>query len=133
MQSVVKELFEFSRNHHEESEAVISIALMIMHCDENITNDEVNVLDRIIFITRFDKDSKLAEFVAKARLDIIERVHSMEDMKFYIDQCVSHIKTPVIKSSLVKMAELIATAVHEYCDSESQLIEYLSESICRHH
>lgn len=133
MQDVIKALFDYSKSHHEESEAVIRIALIIMHCDENITNDEVKLLDRIIFITRFDKDTRLAEFVAKSRLEILKHSQSMEDMKAFIDICVQQIKTPVIAESLVRMSELIAQSDHDYCEKEHEMISYLAESIARHH
>ena len=35
---VARELFDYSKKHHDESEAIIKLALLIMHCDENITN-----------------------------------------------------------------------------------------------
>ncbi len=133
MDDVVKELFEYSQVHHEESEAVIKIALLIMHCDENIESSEIELLDRILFITRFAKNQKVAELVTKTRLSLLENIHDIEKIKFFIDECVSSINTKVITNSLVKMAELIANADHDYSKEEKAIIDYLSVAIKQNH
>lgn len=130
---IPRELLEYSETHHDESEAVINIALLIMHCDENITNSEIDLLDRIISITKFDKDSIVAQHICIARLKILDVLQSSEQTKEFIERCVMEIKTPVIKHSLVKMAELIANSDNDYSAEEQEIITYLSEMINLHH
>ena len=133
MDDVVKELFEYSKIHHIESEAVIKIALLIMHCDKNIINSEVKLLDRIIFISKFDDDDKVAQLVSKSRLEIIEYLNQPDTLKKYINDCVIKIKTPVIKNSLIKMTELIANSDKDYSNDEKEIINYLADSIKLNH
>lgn len=133
MDEVVKELFEYSKIHHVESEAVIKIALLIMHCDKNIINSEVKLLDRIIFILKFDDDDKVARLVSKSRLEIIEHLNQPDTLKKIINDCVIKIKTPVIKNSLIKMAELIANSDKDYSNDEKEIINYLADSIKLNH
>lgn len=133
MDDVVKKLFEYSKLHHEESEAVIKVALLVMHCDGNIINSEIELLDRIIFISKFDNDDKVAQLVSKSRLEIIEYLNQPDKLKKYIDDCVINIKTPVIKNSLIKMADLIANSDNDYSNNEENIVNYLSESIKLNH
>jgi hypothetical protein len=133
MEDTLRELFEISKINHDESEAVIKIALLVMHCNENITNSEVDLINRIIDITKFDKDTKVAQLVATSRLEIMEILHDPEQIKEFIDGCVMKIHTPVIKHSLVKMAEIIANSDNDYSIEEKELINYLSNTINRYH
>ncbi|MBL1140432.1 MAG: hypothetical protein HND53_00185 [Proteobacteria bacterium] len=133
MENVVKELFNYSKIHHKESEAVIKIALLVMHCDQNISNSEIKLLDRIIFISKFDNNEKVAQLVSMARLEIMEVLNNPDKLKKYIDDCVVSIKTNVIKNSLIKMAELIANSDKDYSKDEKEVVDYLSYSIKLNH
>ena len=126
---VARELFDYSKKHHDESEAIIKLALLIMHCDENITNSEIELLNRIIDITKFDKDSVIAQRISAARLEILDVLKDQKLTRKFIDNCVAEIKTPVIQHSLIKMAEIIAYSDEDYSIEEDEIIRYLSDAI----
>lgn len=111
---------------------MIKIALLIMHCDENITNSEVEMVNRIIDMEKYDKDTKMAELVSTSRLEILDILHKPEKLKEFINGCVMKINTPVLKQSMVKMAETIANSDNDYSHEEKAIINYLSNSINRY-
>ena len=86
-------------------------------------------MDRIISITKFDKDSAIAQRICEIRLDIIDIIHSEKQTKEFIDRCVLQIETPVIKHSLIQMAMLIAKSDNEYSAEEQKIIAYLTKAI----
>jgi hypothetical protein len=124
LKSVVGSLISIKSSDRKESEAIISLAILAMHADSRILDDEVQLVDLVIEQAGLPDRALVGQLVSSVRSAMGASVaDGRAGVDAFVEACCRDITTPENRRKVLAVFRDIAEADHDLSDRERQIAE----------
>jgi uncharacterized tellurite resistance protein B-like protein len=126
LKKLVGSLVSIKSADQKENEAIISLAILAMHADLRILEDEVQLVDLVIGQAGLPDRAFVGQLVSKVRSVMsASATGGPATLDAFVGACCREINTPENRRKVLAVFRDIADADHEVSDVEKQISECL--------
>jgi hypothetical protein len=123
----VGSLVSIKSGDQKENEAIISLAILAMHADSRILEDEVQLVDLVIGQTGLSDRAFVGQLVSNVRSVMSESARSGQGpVDAFVQACCREITTPENRRKVLAVFRDISEADQQVSEKEKQLAECIS-------